>query len=154
MTLPKFDNLKRNVEARQLVTATYQDQTITFEGQISANKDRFLMVGLDGFGRRAIEIDWTKDGIKYTSASFVPSQLKAENILADIIILYWPETSVRKSINGKLVAKKNSRSVFINEKEIIQAKYKPNKKDVWDGVVEYKNLEFGYSLQIQSVVAK
>jgi len=156
LTMPKFDELKRDVKVSQLVTAHYKDQVFTFEGHVSANKDRFLMIGLDGLGRRAISITWTKTGIKYDSASFVPAQLKPENILADIVILYWPESSVRKAIgvNGKLVTGKNKRSIYVNNKEIIHAEYQPIGTDLWSGEVHYKNLQWNYSLDIQSVAAQ
>ncbi len=155
LTMPDPADLGRSVEVTQLVTAHYDRQNFTFEGHINATPERFLLVGLDLMGRKIITIDWTKDKITYEKASWVPPQLRPENILADMVLLYWPAASVRHALAasfGKLVTDSNSRTIMINNKKVWHADYQPAfKGDPWSGRLHYRNLAWNYEFDVQSV---
>ncbi len=151
--VPLLGDVGRSVEVTQLVTVHYLKEQIVFEGHISITPDLFTMVGLDAFGRKAITIHWSKDGIIYESASFVPAQLRPENILADIILLYWPEASLRHAMSGSpvtLITSHNHRIIMQGDKKIFEASYKP-KTDYWNGNVHYQHFIWGYEMDIKSV---
>jgi len=154
LTLPQPGDLGRPVEVTQLVTAHYGDQNLVFEAHIDASADRFFFVGLDLMGRKAISIDWTADGIVYDAASWVPPQLQPQKILADMVLLYWPEAVVRQALqasSGKLLIGQNSRTIMIGKKEIMHSDYHPAPGgDLWSGPVRYQNLAWKYDLAIQS----
>lgn len=154
VTLPSPDDLDRTVEASQLLTASYGEQSFVFEARLSANRERFLMVGLDPMGRELLRVNWTRTGLDYTVAPWVPAGLRPEHMLADIVLLYWPEDAVRRALapsGGTLVSGARSRLVTIGEKEVMRADYQPaSGDDPWTGRLHYRNLAWGYELDIQS----
>lgn len=153
LTMPSPADLGRPVEATQLVTVHYGDQNFAFEAHISATPEHFLLVGLDLMGRKIMTINWTKEGISFDTAPWVPSQLRAENILADIVLLYWPDNIVRKSLgdSAKLIGNAQSRTITFDHKKVWQADYQLNSKhDLWSGKLHYRNLAWGYDFDVQS----
>jgi predicted exporter len=154
LSMPTPADLGRSVEVAQLVTAHYGNKTFAFEAHISATPEHFLLVGLDLMGRKLMTIDWTKDKIFYETASWVPSQLRSENVLADIVLLYWPDTVVQKSLamsGGKLIVKSGVRTVTSKGKNVWQANYQSkSKNDPWSGQLNYRNLAWGYNFNVQS----
>ena len=128
LVMPRPGELSRSFEAVQLVSARYGERTFVFESHLSASPDHFLMVSLDSIGRKAMTITWTDAGISYEAAPWVPEQLRPQNVLADIVVLYWPEASVYRSlIGGTLTTGPNMRSVMIGDKEIIHIDYQPTR---------------------------
>ncbi len=152
MALPSPAELGRSLEATQLVTAHYGDRTFVFEGHLSATPERFLLVCLDAMGRKALTISWSASGIAAEAAPWIPAELRPDNMLADMVLLYWPEASVRRLLApaaGTLVSGPRSRSVRVDGKEIVHADYAT--ADPWTGSLSYRNLPLGYALEIQSV---
>lgn len=152
LIMPRPGDLARTLEAVQLVTARYGEQVFVFEGHVSATPERFLLVSLDSVGRKAMTITWTDAGIAYEAAPWVPEQLRPENILADIVILYWPETSVRRAlVGGTLRVEPNRRSVVADGTYVIRADFQPTRLgEPWSGTVHYENVAWGYALDVQS----
>ncbi len=154
LTMPNPADLGHSVEAVQLVTAHYGDQNFAFEAHISVTPEHFLLIGLDLMGRKIMTINWTKEGTDFETAPWVPSQLRAKNILADIVLLYWPETIVKKGLVGslvKLVADRYSRTIMSGHKKVWQANYQMNTKhDLWSGQLHYRNIAWGYEFNVQS----
>ena len=154
--MPSPADLGHSVEATQLVTAHYGDQTFAFEAHINATPERFLLIGLDLMGRKLMTIDWTKDKISYATAPWVPAQLRPENILADIVLLYWPDSVVKTALaksSGKLVTASGVRTIMSGNKQIWQATYESKPKDdPWSGQLHYHNLAWGYDFTVQSTV--
>jgi len=153
LTMPSPGELNRSFEAVQLVTARYGEKTMVFESHISVTPHRFLIVSLDSLGRKAMSIDWTDGSIVYDVAPWVPEQLRPQNVLADIIVIYWPGAVVAHSLNGgRLVSGKDIRSIVTDDREIIHADYHPIRADdMWSGTLEYRNLAWGYVLNVQSI---
>jgi hypothetical protein len=153
LVMPRPGDLGRSLEAVQLVTAHYGDQTFVFESHLSATPERFLLVGLDTVGRKAMTITWTDAGIDYEAAPWVPKELRPANILADIVVLYWPEASVRHALSGgTLDAGPKRRSVIAGAQEVIRAEYWPTRPgDPWSGRLHYENRAWGYTLDVESL---
>jgi len=154
LTLPNPATLNQSVEVTQLITAHYGDKVFAFEAHISANSDHFLLIALDMMGRKLFTLHWTKDQILYDPAPWVPSQLQPENILGDIVLLYWPEKIVRQSLAPStvtFVGNSHHRTLFIDHKSIWQASYHlKNKSNPWIGDIQYSNQAWGYDFKVQS----
>lgn len=155
LVLPRPGDLGQSVEVTQLVTARYDAQSYTFEGHISATPQRFLMVGLDSLGRRSMTITWSDEAITYEASPWLPPQLRPENVLADMVMLYWPAASVRQSLatsGGILTTAPGRRTITLNDKPVIQIEYEPaTDGSPWSGRLRYRNLAFNYDLEVLSV---
>ncbi|MGE5540455.1 MAG: DUF3261 domain-containing protein [Gemmatimonas sp.] len=152
IVMPAPADLDRSIEAAQLATARYGDQTFVFETRISVTPDMFRLVSVDTLGRRTMSIAWTGGGVYYEAASWVPEQLRPENVLADIVLLYWPEETVRHAlVGGTLQVAPGRRTVVADGKDIIRAEFHPARAgDPWTGTLHYENVAWGYVLDIQS----
>lgn len=157
LTLPRPGDLSQSVEASQMVTARYGSQSFVFEGHISATPERFLMVGLDSLGRRAMTITWTESAITYESAPWLPAQLRPENVLADMVLLYWPELSVRSALapsGGAMTVSPGRRTISRNDRPVVMIEYEAaDDGSSWSGRLRYRNLAFNYELDVQSIRA-
>ena len=155
LILPRPSELAQSVEATQLVTARYGAQSYAFEGHISATPERFLMVGLDSLGRRSMTITWTEAAITYEAAPWLPPQLRPENVLADMVLLYWPDISVQRALEssgGSVISTPGSRTITKNGKPIVLIEYDlATDGSFWSGRLSYRNLAFKYDLEVLSV---
>lgn len=148
LELPPPSALKRQVEAVQLVTARYDGNTSVFEGRLSVASDRLFLVCTDGLGRRAMTIAWDGTLLEVTRASWLPEALPPENVLADIMLLFWPEESIRRGLRGAdFRVTLTSRSVWQGMTEIISITHDA---DPWAGVATLTNHARGYEIHVQS----
>ena len=127
--LPAPAALGREVEAVQLVSARHGTDSFTFEGHLSVTRERVLLAGTDGFGQRLMQITWDGNTITAQKAPFLPDGLRPENVLADVMMIYWPETQVP----GDLV---------VIERD----------DDPWRGHARLTNRAWDYEIDVQSSV--
>jgi hypothetical protein len=154
LVMPDPASLGRPIEVAQLVVARYGARTIAFEARISAVPDHFDLLCVDTLGREAMRIHWTQAGIVAEKATWVPENLHAENMLADIVMLYWPEAVVSRALaasGGAVVSGPGFRSIRVGGQEVIRADFQSQSgADPWNGKVRYRNLSRDYALDIQS----
>ncbi len=156
LALPRPSDLGQSVEAAQLITASRDGQTFVFEGRISVTPERFLLVGVDSLGRRAMTVTWSDAGLEVETAPWLPPALRPGSMLADIVVLYWPEAVVRRALapaGGTLSADAHRRSVRIDGKEVLHAERSWADGAPWTGTLRYANLAWGYEIEVQSMAA-
>jgi hypothetical protein len=157
LALPQPADLGRSVQAMQLITVQRDGDTYVFEGQISITPERFLLVGTDPMGRRAMTVTWTEAGVTTESAPWMPSALRPDSMLADIVMLYWPEDVVRRAIapaGAELVVNAKSRTVRINGRDVLHVDYDQSGTGPWTGSLHYANHGWGYEITVRSVEAQ
>jgi len=164
LVLPEPASLGRDLRATQLVAARYGETTFVFEAQLRAAGGRFDLVALDALGRKVMTILWTASGVTAEKAPFLPEALRPENILADIVMLFWPVSVVRRALaasGGSVELEARSRTVLRNGAPAILALYEAagNAEPAarpWAGTggvrVRYRNEPWDYALDIQSRV--
>jgi len=153
LALPVPADLGRTVEAAQMLTARYDGQTFAFEGRISITPERLVMVGVDGMGRRAMTATWDGRSLATESAPWLPSNVRPASMLADLVVLYWPEAAVHKALapaGCKLLATAKSRQVRCGNDTVLTAKYDWPAGAKWNGTLQYSNLAWGYEIDAQS----
>ena len=147
--LPAPADLGRNVEWLQKITIHHGDDTFAFEGRISVTPERFHLVGLDGLGRRAMEVTWERNGtVVATRADWLPPQVKPGSMLADIVLLYWPRDVLRQALKPSGAALQDigeMRIVSVGVDEILRI------NNLGDGRVRYRNDAWGYTIDIQTI---
>jgi len=140
LALPRPADLGRTVEAVQMLTARYDSQT-------------FVVEGVDGMGRRAMTVTWDGRSLSIESAPWLPASIPPASMLADIVLLYWPEAAVHKALapaGCTLLATAKSRKVRCGNDIVLIAKYGWPSGAKWDGTLQYSNLAWGYEIEAQS----
>ena len=154
MVLPPPSDLGRDVRMDHLVTARYGERIVSFEGHIEVTGGRFQMAVIDPLGRKALTVDWTGDDIAYSAAPWIPDVLQPQNILADLVLIYWPPDVLRRALapaHAGLEATPGHRAVVRDGAEIIRIDFFPQDGGVSARArVSYRNLAFGYSLDIRA----
>ena len=153
--IPSGRELGHSIEATQLITAHFRDQTQVFEAYISVTPDRVTVVCLDPFGGRAMTITATDDAIHSEVAPMVPGLLRPGNILADITIVYWPAPAVRAALAGtsaSLYDDERERSISFDDRKIVEVTYDGPHENSWTKTAHLRNIAFGYELDLQSTV--
>lgn len=154
LALPTPADFGRRTDVAQLVTVNWQDQTFAFEARISITQQQVVIAGIDGMGRRAMTITWNDSGISQHAASWLPRALQPGPMLVDIVVLYWPEDAVRRALaaaGATLTADASHRTVLIEGKPVLEAEYLFAPGAAWPNKVRYRNLAWGYSMEIESV---
>jgi hypothetical protein len=155
MILPRPSDLGRDVRMDHLVTARYGERVISFEGHIEVTGGDFRMAVIDALGRQALRVEWTGEDIVYSPAPWMPEALQPRNILADLVLIYWPPEVLRRALapaHASLAVTPGCRAVVRDGVEIIRVDFFPGDSgDSAPGRVSYRNLAFGYSLDIRAV---
>ena len=153
LALPLPADLGRTVEAAQLLSARYDGQTFLFDGRISITPERLVLVGVDGMGRRAMTATWDGRSLGIESASWLPASVRPGSMLADIVVLYWPEAAVSKALASagcKLLVTAKSREVRCGNDTVLTAQYDWPAGGKWNGTLRYSNLAWRYEIEAQS----
>ena len=153
LQMPRPADFGRAVEVAQLLTARYDGQSYSFEGRLSITPERLVLVGTDGIGRRAMTVTWDGHDMKVDRATWLPEAVRPGSMLADIIVLYWPERAVRRALAPAgcvLRAAAKSRRVRCGTTDVLRAKYEIPVDGKWTGSVQYSNLSWGYEIDVQS----
>ena len=152
--LPRPADFGRAARLVQLVTARYGDKVFSFEGYLQIGQEGVLLTCVDSLGRVAMSVTWNNDSIAAKKGPTLPTELLPENILADIVLLFWPEPAVRRSLAGSgadLVTTPGTRSIRLHGREVIHAEYSPHAGGPSQpNHMIYSNIHWGYSLDIQS----
>lgn len=155
LTLPAPGDLGRSVEAAQLITVHREGETYVFEGHISVTPERLLLVGVDGSGRRALTLTWDRWGkITAETVPWMSHMIPPGPMLADIVVLYWPEAIVRRALKAAgatLVVGADSRTIMVEGVRTLVAEYQNGAAAPWSGRLRYQNEAWGYDIEVQSV---
>jgi hypothetical protein len=152
LNLPRPADLGRSILATQLITARAYGQTFVMEVNISVTPDRATVVGLDPMGRRAMTISWNEQNVSAETAPWVPETLRPGSMLADIILIYWPETAARRALpaGGEVLQEPHGRTIRINGQDVLRIEHSWTAGARWNGTLRYSNLAWGYEIDVQS----
>jgi hypothetical protein len=151
LAMPSPGELGRPVDVMQLVTARHDGEVFVFEGRLSADADSVLLVGTDTMGQRILTIRWTEGRMEVDRAAWLPRSVRPENVLADIILVYWPDASLRRALapsGATLESSAGARVIRQHGNDIIDVRYEGQP---WSGVAHLKNLAWNYEIEMRSV---
>jgi hypothetical protein len=147
--LPAPASLGRELEAVQLVTARHGTDVFTFEGHLSVTHDRVLLAGTDGFGQRLMQITWDGKILTADKASFLPAALRPENVLADVMLIYWPEAAIRPNLTGATLETAHGRSLVRDGETLVNIEAQG---DPWIGTAHLANHPWDYDIEARSAL--
>jgi hypothetical protein len=153
LELPGRPEIGRRIEAAQSVRIRRRDKIFAFQTRLSIADGRFHMAALDLMGRRALTLDWTERGIEIEAASWLPEKFMPRNLLADMVMIYWPADDVRAALRrgeARFEADAGHRSLLAQGSEIIRIEFHPPGDSPWTGTTTYENAALGYSLEVRS----
>ena len=155
LELPRPGDLGRSVEMSQMITVRHDGEVFAFEGHISVSPERFLLVGVDGIGRRAMSVTWEKSGrITAERADWLPPAVRPGPMLADIVLLYWPAGVLRQALlpAGAMVTDTpGRRRIAIDDVDVLIVDYMAGGDQATGGRLHYRNTAWGYEIDVQSV---
>jgi hypothetical protein len=155
LLLPTPRELGYSIEATQLITARFADKVQVFQAYVSVSPEKITLIALDPFGNRALTVTVTDDAIHTEAAPIVPSVLHAENILADLALVYWPASSIQRRLEGtsaSLYDDESERKITVDGREVVQVKYESPHEHSWAKHAHLRNIAYGYELDLQSTV--
>jgi hypothetical protein len=152
ITVPGPAALGRDAVVSQTVTANFRGESYVLQGYVNIGANSLELAALDGFGRRLFTVQWRDGAFDYQPTAAMPSALRPANMLADLAIIYWPEAALKPVLahaGAELAATATGRSITVGGREVIHVDYVEGSG--WTGRALYRNLAFGYTLDIQSV---
>jgi hypothetical protein len=157
IVLPRPREMGRSLEVAQLVTLQFAGQSLTFDARLSITRDRLVLVGIDGMGRRAMTVAWNGEAMTVEAAPWLPPAARPASMLADVVVLFFPIAAVRHTLEAagcELVITKRTRVVRCGEAEVIQAEYDEQSTALWNGKLRYWNRAWGYEAEVRSAEIK
>ncbi|MEO1018044.1 MAG: DUF3261 domain-containing protein [Pseudomonadota bacterium] len=155
LTLPVPPGLDRDIVAVQQLEAAYSQRRVRLQALVEASSDRVAVALNMPLGPRVATIEWTAKAIEMRrdiepadGASVEPS-----SILQDMVLVYWPEELVRRSLDAGylLTIDDHGRTVTESGRTIAVIRYDDD--DPWNGRTWLRNEDLGYELSIISQVA-
>ena len=154
LDLPQPAAMGRSIEAVQMVSAHRDGKTMVFEAHLSITPERVLLVGVDPTGQRLMTVTWRGTAITVEKSPFLPKEVQPGAMLADLVVLYWPEAVVRQALaasGATLATDAAGRQVFLHGKPIVEATYQKGSSDPWVGGLHYRNLAWGYDIDVETL---
>jgi len=134
------------IEVSQFLSGNFQAQNVQFQTALSLTEDRLLLIGIDGMGRRAFELRWDQNGVTTSKAPWMPKELKADFILRDIMLIFWP---LEHMADLDIHEEPGKRQLWRDNKLIATVRGNV-KNSAWAGTYRIENHVFGYTLNIVS----
>jgi hypothetical protein len=149
LSLPVPGELGRSVELVQLVTARRGGESFVFEGRLSAQPGSLVVISSDMMGRRAMTIRWNGVAIEAERADWMPASLRPENVLADIMLIYWPAQSLARALGPEVRIEESpgTRRISRDGKELIAIRYDG---PPLAGTATLTNLAWSYEIEVRS----
>lgn len=148
--LPSAPVFGDGLDVTQLVQARYQDRHQLFQSFIQSRSGHFVVLMTVPSGPRIMRLDWSAGGLVSEKETIAPDALTPERMLADLMVVYASQDTLRNAISGGRVMDEldGTRHVSVDGQDVIVAR-RPS-GDIWAGSATLKNLAFDYVLNIQS----
>jgi len=155
LELPLPAELGRSVDVVQRITARYGQQAYLFEARLAIDPDQVRLVGTDPMGRRALTLTWTRHTLDVQRASFLPEMVRPENVLADLILMFWPEAAVRRGLaeaGATVTVHGATRSVMQGGDEVVVIRYEEGHDGggMTGGAAHLTNRAWHYDIDVRS----
>lgn len=152
LTLPEARELTDRVAATQLLTATYEDQSYTMQVELEWRHGSMFIVALNTLGTVAFSLSYDGSAMEIRSNSLLARRIRAENVLADILLTFWDRSRLQPRLRGDalaLVDSANKRSLLRDGRPVIVIDYESESR--WEGTVRFEHVERDYVLEIETI---
>jgi hypothetical protein len=150
--LPATPGYPGAVAAFQTIHVVRGDQTGDVHALLELSAPQLVMVLTQPLGPRLATIAWTADGIDIDRAPGPPATaaLQPEDVLADLVLAFWPEAAVRENLRDGLALVVQSDRRLVMRGDALLIEVERNDADPWNGTVRLDNRLVGYQLTFMS----
>ena len=148
--LPSNPWSQEPLSALQQVTISHGKTASKFQAVLALKPGSAKIVLLDMTGRRAMDINWTRDGLETKTATWLPQNVTAPDILAHIVLAFWPIESAKLGlpITGQMTTNGNNRSITSEGRKLIEIR--SDSQNPWVSKTEILHVNNGMKLTISS----
>lgn len=136
----------------QVVRGAFGTRETTLSCVVSVKDGVMSVVGLNALGVRMFTISYDGRNLRSDKSFAVPDAITPDRLLADLQFVYWPLPALREVLEpaGFAIGEPapGTRRLRRGDRLVAEAHYASD--DAWSGRAWLVNLEFGYSLQIDS----
>jgi len=141
-------DLGAEIALQQHLTVERHGRTDQLDVALEVDATDLNLVGL-ALGQRVLTMHY--DGKELTSWRHVmlPSQVKAEDVLEDLQLTFWPVDAIRRALPSGWRIEDNDlqRALYKDDELICLIHYSTMPR--WSGTVQLENLRFKYAITIQ-----
>lgn len=150
LTLPDDPPFEQGLVVTQLVQAHFLSQRHMLQSMIESGPERFTVLMAIPSGPEIMRADWSHHTLIEKTQPLTPRGLSAEQMLADLMLVYAPFALVRKNIQGAaFVSGTKGERLLIKEGQVLIRITRPA-DNPWNGRARIENEAFQYGLVIQS----
>ncbi len=157
--LPQPQQLRQELIASQLISATWQDEQGTSQSQqlpvqLQISNNRIVLAGFSSWGTRILSLDYDGESINTQVLSGLENTLpKPEQVLFNLMITLWPLNAWEAPLNQvrwSIVDENNKRIIRMPSGEtVIEITYLGDSP--LNGNIQFENKQLHYSITIQTL---
>lgn len=144
--------LGTSISLQQRLAVEREGRVDYLEGALEVDEHRLGMIGL-ALGQRVMSLEFDGRELKSWRHALLPEQVRAEEVLEDIQLTYWPLDAVRAALPSgwRIEDEGMRRTLWADEAKVMVIDYSATPR--WHGTVTLTNLRYHYQLTIQSAPA-
>ena len=119
------------------------------DAALEIDGERLDMVGL-AFGQRVLSLDYDGKELKSWRHVMLPSQVRAEDVLADLQLTLWPAQVIARSLPAGWRIEESGLQRTLYKDAAVVATVRYSGQPRWSGTVTLDNLRYKYRLTIQT----
>lgn len=137
----------------QVMNARYgPDRQVSLQIRVSDGRDGLKMTGLDGFGRRVFDINWSLAGIQASRADWVPEELRPEDVLLHYLLANRAPDVVKDMVRSGTLRSGSGKRELLDEtgRPVLTVTYQGAPAGGGAQTVKIRNMVQGYEMTIRS----
>lgn len=151
--LPDLPGYPDPIAAVQAIHVDRAGQRADVQAVIELRPDLLVMVVAHPAGPRLATIAWSADGVRVERGAVLPAAaaLQPEDVLADLMLAFWPEAMVRRNLgDGLLLVVDPGRRQVVRDGVVLVDIHR-NDADPWNHQTRLDRRDLGYKLTIDSM---
>ena len=143
-------SLGASISLQQHLTVEREGRIDEFDAVLEVDEQSVNLIILM-LGQRMLSLAFDGQRVETWRHPAVPSQLRAEDVLEDLQLTFWPAAAIAGALPaGWGIEERGLRRVLsLNAEPVIVIDYEGSPR--WSGSVALANLRYGYRITIQSV---
>jgi len=145
-------SLGATLTANQVLRIAFGEHEATLNCVVAVNPQQITIVGVTALGIRAFTVKFDGERVTAEAQAAVPQAITPERLVNDLQLVYWPLPALKDALAHSEWQVSEpapaTRRLRRGDRVIAEAHYAS--ADAWNGRTWLVNLEFGYTLNIES----